>query len=79
MVNRERQLNDLKDSWVFEISHQTRPEKQSHSSTKTCAQYSLELWKWTRYNGITMLLFSRAIAIHGSLFVYATTFFEIGV
>ena len=33
MVNRERQLNDQKDSWVFEISQQTRPERQSHAST----------------------------------------------
>jgi len=48
MVNPERQLNDQKDSWVFEICHQTRPERQSHASTnvhramfQTCAQYSL--------------------------------------
>ena len=32
MVKCERQLNDQKDSWVFEISHQSRPERQSHAS-----------------------------------------------
>ena len=31
---------------------------------QTCAQYSLELWKVARYNGITMLPFGRAIAVH---------------
>ena len=33
IVNRERQLHDQKDSWVFEISHQTGPKRQSHAST----------------------------------------------
>ena len=35
---------------------------------QTCAQYPLELWKLTRYNGITMLPFGRAIAVHSSPF-----------
>ena len=38
---------------------------------QTCAQYSLEsleLWKLASYNGITMLPFGRAIAVHGSPF-----------
>ena len=34
---------------------------------QTCAQYSLELWKLVRYDGITMLPFGRA-AVHGSPF-----------
>ena len=33
MVNPERQLNDQKDSCVFEISHQTKSERSSHAST----------------------------------------------
>ena len=35
---------------------------------QTCAQYSLERWKLTRYDGITMLPFGRAIAVYGSPF-----------
>ena len=35
---------------------------------QTCAQYSLELWKLTCYNGITLLPFGRAIGVHSSQF-----------
>ena len=31
---------------------------------QSCAQYSLEFRKLARYNGITMLPFGRAIAVH---------------
>ena len=47
---------------------------------QTCAQYSLELWKLARYNGITMLPFGRAIADHGSPFdALRDNLLEIGV
>ena len=33
LVNRKRQLNERKDSWVLENSHQTRRKRQSHAIT----------------------------------------------
>ena len=47
---------------------------------QTCAQYSLELWKLARYNGITMLPFGLTLpfTVHHST-LCATTFSEIGV
>ena len=81
MVNRERQLNDQKVSCVFEFSHQTRPERKSHASTNVYRAHVSNLsimftrtLEIGRYNGITMLPFGPANAVH-HLTLYATTFY----
>jgi len=87
MVNCDRQLNDQKDSWVFEISHQTRPERQSHASTNVCRAHFLKLsyaqhnihanfGDWHVIMAYLLLSFSRAIPVDGApLTLFATTFF----
>ena len=52
MVNRERQLNDQKDSWVFEISDQTKAERHSRNpSTNNYRDVSNSRTSLERYQG----------------------------